>query len=725
MKGRLLLPGPLLVAAAVYALATIVAVLLFAIERPWLGLRLSFDREQDAAVVRKAEGPSAAIPAGTALREIATDDGRRMRLTARDFIPEPDGVVETYAAYDDFLRRQGELAAMQAAEAVVFVDVEGREWRVQPEASRPIASLPAEFWVQVAVGVVAWLIAAGVWVFRRGEASAHYLLLSGWSTAVFAPLPAVYTTRELGLSSELFRWLSDLNFMGGSLFAGAMLALLCCYPRRIGPAWLGPVAVLGQFAWFLAQQAGAFESMVMARRLLVMVALVGTFVLAALQWRETRRDPVGRAALRWFLLSWLVGSGVFILLILLPQMFGIDTSAAQGYAFLLFVLVYVGLAFGILRFRLFGLDEWWVRIVTWLAALALLVVLDLLFLLQLHLSVGTSLSLSLLICGLLWLPLRGFLSDRFLSRAGSNRQNAFKAVVDVALTPHAEDREALWRTCLRETFDPLQIEPAGQAVATEPVLENNGLALLLPAVGDLGALRLEYARGGRALFSPRDVEAAGELVGMLRHVIESRHAYEQGIRVERGRIARDIHDNIGAQLLSALHSREETRRDEVLRGALADLRGIINDTSNPGLCLAEALADLRYETAGRLSAGGLALDWQVEDEGGGEVVPAGILHALRPLVREATSNILKHARAQSARVLVRRDRGTLAVSVEDDGIGFDPGEVTRGNGLDNLEARMAAQGGCIAWSAGTDGKGARVTFQFFLQPDPKSSCAES
>src|SRR5690606_11300077 len=104
-----------------------------------------------------------------------------------------------------------------------------------------------------------------------------------------------------------------------------------------------------------------------------------TFLLAWVQWRKTRRDPIGRAALRWFLLSWLLGSGLFCLLILLPQMFGVDTSAVQGFGFLLFLLVYGGLAFGILRFRLFGLDEWWLRVVTWMGALMVLVSLDLLF----------------------------------------------------------------------------------------------------------------------------------------------------------------------------------------------------------------------------------------------------------------------------------------------------------------------------------------------------------
>lgn len=713
------LPGPLLVAAVLYAAATVAVVLMLATERPWLGLRLAFDREVAGAVVVRAEGPAAEIPVGAVLTTVSAE-GRSLRLEARDFIVEPDGVVETYGRYDDFLERQDELAGMQAAAEVVFTDTEGREWRVAPGESRPVATLPATFWVQVAVGVVAWLIAAGVWVFRRGEASARYLLLSGWSTVVFAPLPAVYSTRELGLPGELFRWLSDLNFMGGSLFAGTMVALLLTYPRRVGPAWLGVAAVAVQAGWFAAQQVGVFESMILARRVLVMVALAATFGLSWWQWRLTRRDPVGRAALRWFLLSWVVCSGVFGLLILLPQMFGFDTTGVQAYSFLLFLLVYVGLGFGILRYRLFGLDEWWARIITWMAAVALLVVLDLLFLLQLQLSSGLSLSLSLLICGVLWLPLRGWLAERFLGRKAGDGRDAFKAVVDVALAPRAEDRTALWGRCLRERFDALRVDPTDR-VATAPELEEDGLALCLPAVGDVGAVRLRFARGGRALFSPRDVEAARGLIGMLAHVIESRHAYERGVRVERDRIARDIHDNIGAQLLSALHAREETRREETLRGALSDLRGIINDASNPSLDLEEALADLRHETADRVESAGLALRWEARDGRPDEAVPARVLHVLRPLIREAVSNVLKHARASRLTVEIRRESAAVTVVVEDDGAGFDPAAVRRGHGLDNLQARAASLGGSARWTAGAEGKGARAIFMLPLKFTDKES----
>lgn len=706
---RLIRPDRLLLLAVLYALGVGFFITHLATDQPWLGLRLAYDANAEAAVVVKSEGPAAGIPTGTALRGLATDEGE-FRFVATDFIIEPDGVLPTYEVYDTFLERQARLAALQAAETVVFVDLDGGRWNVRPEASRPAVTLPTEFWVQLAVGAIAWLIAAGVWAFRRRDSAARYLLLSGACTCLFAPTAAVYSTRELGLDEGLLRVLSDLNFLGGSLFAGTMVALLTVYPRRLGPAWLGLAAVLAQAAWWVAQQVGVFESMILARRLLVMVMVAGTFLLAYLQWRRTRGDPVGRASLRWFLLSWVVGSGVFALLVLLPQMFGFDTTAVQPYAFLLFVLVYVGLAFGILRFRLFGLDEWWVRIVTWLGALLLLVALDLVFLLQLQFSAGASLSLSLVVCGLLWLPLRGYLSSRMLGRREDDRPGLFKAVVGAALAPTADRREERWRDCLRLAFDPLRIEPAARE-GEDAAMAEDGLALLLPAVGGLPSLRLEYARGGRGLFGPRDVAQAGELLGMLRHALESRDAYEQGVQVERARIARDMHDNVGAQLLRALHTREDGRRESLLRETLSDLRGIINDAANPNLSLEEALAELRYETAERLAAAGLELEWRVETGGAPSPFSAQVVHALRPLVREAVSNIVKHARARRVEVTVAPRPDGLSVAVEDDGTGFDFAAIKAGNGLANMRARVAALGGEIVWQPARGGAGVRVGLQ--------------
>jgi signal transduction histidine kinase len=75
---------------------------------------------------------------------------------------------------------------------------------------------------------------------------------------------------------------------------------------------------------------------------------------------------------------------------------------------------------------------------------------------------------------------------------------------------------------------------------------------------------------------------------------------------------------------------------------------------------------------------------------------------------ECLQNTAKHAgRGASATVRLRQDDGHVSFSVEDDGGGFDPGIVERGNGLTNLADRVAAVGGTLAIDS-RNGQGTRI-----------------
>ncbi|MDY6949060.1 MAG: hypothetical protein SXG53_25475, partial [Pseudomonadota bacterium] len=420
-------PRHYLLAAAVCAGAMVLLVLMLATQQPWLGLRFAYDSEAGGARVSAAYRDSTLTP-GTLVTGIGGAE-REMEFQAMDFTVEPDGNLSTYADYEIFLQRQEQLYAIQSGTLVELRTASGAVHRVVPDTHRPLFTLPPEFWVSLVVGVFAWLLSAAVWSFRPHDPSARYLLVSGLATLMFAPLAAIYTTRELALPATLFRWLNDLNFFGGNLYLAAMPALLWYYPRPLGRAAVGPWLIAAFLAWFALQQSGLIESMIVGRRLSALIALLLTAIFAVLQWRGTRRDPIARAALRWFLLAWIVGTALFSILIFVPQLYGVDTGPLQGYSFLIFLLIYAGLALGILRYGLFGLGQWWSRILRWVVGVLLLVSLDLLFSLGLQLSSGMSLSLALLICGFVWLPLRSRLWHYLTgARSGSTRDSFRKAV---------------------------------------------------------------------------------------------------------------------------------------------------------------------------------------------------------------------------------------------------------------------------------------------------------
>jgi two-component system sensor histidine kinase DevS len=708
-------PIRILAIALVFGVAVITLVIYLGHRQPWLGLRLGAGGgAENRVVVLEAEGPAEGIRPGTVITRIASGQDS-MELTPFDLTIEPDGSMGSYRNYHRFLERQHRLSAIQSAPEIILTTDEGDLLRLEPHrGGRPFSELPADFWVQVVVGLVAWLVSAAVFSFRHNDAAARYLFLSGAATLAFSPAAALYTTREFALDGALFRWASDLNFFGGTVFTASFIALLFHYPRRIAPTWAGVLVIclfLGQFA---LQHFGFFESMTFARRFFVMLGVGSTFILAGIHWYLTRNDPVARAALQWFLMSWMLGTSMITFFVLLPQFFGIDTAPLQGYSFMLMLLVYGGLALGILRYRLFDLGEWWRRVALWTVAVLLLVLLDVLFLFGLKLSAGKSLAFTLAICGLVWLPLRAWIWGGLTRRAGPGPGDWFRQAMDVALTPRGEDPDLRWRALLSSVFDPLKVEHAGGGVDGVSI-GRDGLALLVPGSAGLSAVRLEYPRGGRGLFSPQDVSLANELISMVTHAMESRSAYEKGVLEERGRIAREMHDNIGAQLLAALHARDSEIKDSKIRETVADLRDIINNAPQKDQALDEALAELRLETAERLAGVGIGLHWY-SDGPGDPLAGSMVIHAVKSIIRESISNVIVHSRARRVEVSVAHTTGSLALEISDDGTGFVPDAAREGNGLRNLESRIAGLGGTFAIGSGSTGT--RLSIRIPSQPIP-------
>ena len=431
MKSRLLSPGSRLLVAFGFAILVLVSIMLLASRQPWLGLSLQWDESNKTATVRTSQGPSAGVAVGTQISTLRMPDKAETHFQAVDFIIEPDGNLPDYTHYNAFLERLDKLAKIQRESQLTLVTDEGDEYKITPKAHRPLSSMPADFWVQLIVGLLAFMIAATVWSFRPNDTAARYLLLSGFATLMFAPGAAVYTTRELGIPIEEMLLLKAMNFGGGMLYVGTMVAMLWNYPRRLGSERIALLIVGFSLLWFMAQALGLFESMLIGRRLPVFIGLLLTIILAAVQWFNTQRDPVARASLQWFLLSWLLGTSLFIIITMVPQLYGVNTAGVQGYSFILFLLVYGGLAFGILRYRLFDLGEWWLRVVSWVGGLLLLMILDMILIWGLGLSSSLSFSLALILGGLIWLPLRGYIWSRVVEQKIIEKP-IFQSVLDIA-----------------------------------------------------------------------------------------------------------------------------------------------------------------------------------------------------------------------------------------------------------------------------------------------------
>lgn len=677
-----------LIAALLYAALVMIAATLAATSQPWLGVQLGYAAGARSAQVLAAGGPAGALPDGMVLTAVAAPGAEPLPLQEADLTPEPDGSFGRYAEFHDFLLRQDRLASLMRQPELRLVDGRGQEHRLLPADHRPLRSLPFEFWLQLLVGLLAWLIATGVWAFRPGEASARYLLLSAWGVLTFAPAAAVYSTRELALPGPVFRLLSELNCLGAFVFCSALIALLWYYPRRLGRAPLGPVLVAGYVGWVLAQAAGAFETIPVGRHAPIMLGFLSTFILAAAQWRNTRSDPLARASLLWFLLSWLLGSGAFVMLTMVPQLFGVDTANLQAYAFLLFLLIYAGIALGILRFRLFDLGDWWFRIWTLFIAGALVIATDLLLVMWFGFEPTLAASLALAVIGWAYFPARQWLLERLVRRPRADVAALLGRLLDTA----EPDPRELWRRSLAELFRPLQIEMVDPARVGHRI-EDDGVSLRVdPGLGQ-PAFRLQYPASGRRLFSRQDLALVDLLQRLIEKLMLRDRLLGEGAELERQRIAQDLHDDACAKLLTVACQTRETATESRLREVLEDVRVVVHCLSGGAQRLQDLVPQWRSEAADRCEAAEVTLTWQAPAQlPECWLSPVLTANASR-MLREALSNALRHARPAAIAVRLQIEAGVLSFAVEHAGQLPEAGGKRPGMGLRNLQRRAAEVGG--------------------------------
>jgi signal transduction histidine kinase len=191
---------------------------------------------------------------------------------------------------------------------------------------------------------------------------------------------------------------------------------------------------------------------------------------------------------------------------------------------------------------------------------------------------------------------------------------------------------------------------------------------------------------------------------------------EAAVAEERQRIMSDMHDGIGAQLISALslaESEDATPRDvaALLRECIDDLRLTIDSLESTEYELLPALGNFRYRIDRRLRSVGIELDWSVSDLPQlSYLSPRNLLHILR-ILQEAFANMLKHARATRVRLetgVVPGERRVF-IRVSDNGKGFEVSQV-QGRGLGNMARRATAIGGELCVSSTGEG----TTVELFL-----------
>jgi two-component system, NarL family, sensor histidine kinase DesK len=249
-------------------------------------------------------------------------------------------------------------------------------------------------------------------------------------------------------------------------------------------------------------------------------------------------------------------------------------------------------------------------------------------------------------------------------------------------------------------------------------IANTRLAYVGVVVVMLAAVGVGLAAGTPARFLIPSL-AIGLPVG-LASVMEAslRRSREQLLRkqeevehmatiAERERISRDLHDLLGhtlslitlkAELAGKLAARDiDACKREIgdiersARNALAEVRAAV--TGYRAVGFAHELASARAS----LAAAGVTMHEQVE----ALALPAVAENVMALALREAVTNIIRHAEASRCDVIVREEQGVILFRIADNGaLRADAAALRHGNGLNGMKERVAAIGGQLALVAG-------------------------
>lgn len=181
---------------------------------------------------------------------------------------------------------------------------------------------------------------------------------------------------------------------------------------------------------------------------------------------------------------------------------------------------------------------------------------------------------------------------------------------------------------------------------------------------------------------------------------------------ERKRIAGDLHDDLGAKLLTIVHTSGDERISTLAREALEEMRLSVRGLAGKAVQLGDALADWRSETVGRLGEAGIQVDWLGDEPELPRTLSARTYVQTTRILREAVSNIIKHSGASLCRVRCSLD-ADLHILIHDNGRGMPvqlDGPLDRGHGVSSMKNRAKQmQGQCLFETGAGYGTAIRLT----------------
>ena len=511
---------------------------------------------------------------------------------------------------------------------------------------------------------------------------------------------AIERTLELGLPAPFAHWDMPVRMALDLVTAAAMVNAVCLNPRRLpGSIWIAlgswvlVTGVIGLFqagllthAWWWTQGG---------------VIGLGLFSIGLLSWSyQIEPHPFAIVLQRFSIITIATWTLLSVSVATVDQ----RTGTAHNVADIASLVWYVFLGSVLLLAPFLAKSQDFLREFSLLAAIATVAIsLDVILTSMFALEPFASLTLSLFMSLAMYAGARHWILNQRLGSTTLTTERMFEQLYRIAREVEArpERTAALLAQLLGELFEPLEVDLVERrSRKTRVTGDGSGMLVPVPMLGGdelaPGSVMIRFAQRGRHLFTAEDARLTDRVVEQLRRAVHFDKAVEQGRREERVRLAQDLHDDIGARLLTLMYKAQSPEMEDYVRHTLQDLKTLTRGLAASNHRLSHAAAEWKADLSHRLTAAHVELRWTFVFD---DDIVLSVVHwsALTRVLRELVSNTIAHAQAVKVDIDFRLEGDRIELTVSDDGIGRNPRAWSHGLGLGGVRKRVKQLGGEVEW----------------------------
>ena len=597
-----------------------------------------------------------------------------------------------------YITVQQQLSSM-FARGRVTLHFEGGESVTVDTPMRGFAGIGLPFWPLAALSLVLYLIGVVVLVMRPIGRNLLYTLMST-SQAGNLLLIAAESARGLGQPLGFAPW--DLAFRMGFdvVSAAAAVSIFALHPRRVPHAWtLVACAWATTALWLVLYLSGQLRPLWPLTQGLVVG--LGFLAVAVVNWSyRIEANPFVAVMRRLSLAAMATLALVTLAIAATAQTYG----AVPGVAAVGAVIWYLFFASLLLLVPFLSQAKDVLREFALLAGISTVTTsLDLLFVAVFSLGPFASLTMAMFLALGVYAGARQWIINKTIGARVMTTERTFEQLYRVAreVQQHPDRQGPLFTGLLRELFDPLEAIGIDRPLRSARVVGGgSALYVPVPALGDAAptpqTLVLRFANRGQRIFTQDDARLCDRIVEQLRNAVAYDRAVERGRREERQRIAQDLHDDIGARLLTLMYKAQSPEMEDYVRHTLQDLKTLTRGLAAAEHRLSHAASEWKVDLSHRLGAAGIQLTWNFRAD---QDITLTVVQwsGLTRILRELVSNSLYHSKAHHVEAHLEFQGGSLRLSVCDDGEGRDPQAWSHGLGLGGIRKRVKLLGGQVAW----------------------------